>query len=551
MRRARRPRRRRPRAWRDAPTPTPRHTRRRRRSSRRRSPCVRGRPRRAVPRRPPRSRRMPRSMRAERTRRGRTCHRRTHSTSLAPRVAAQQGRTQVCQARNVRSARVLSAPQRQGRGSRHALPGVSNRCSAIRNHAETSAHLANGRLVLRQPKLTNPACAGEARSNCVPLIFRSRRTRRPRRRARPPRHQRAVRGTSRNHPRRARRPRRLRPGARPARARPSPSASRSSLASATPRRSSRRALVLAPTRELAAQIAAELAPLAGVRGRTRRPPSTAASATARSAGRCAAASTSLVACPGRLDDLIEQRAVDLDDGRDRRRRRGRPHGRHGLPARGAPAARRRRSADRQTLLFSATLDGAVDVLVARLPDATRSATRSRGRTADVHAAEHRFWARRPRRPRRAHRRRHRAPTARRSCSAAPVTVPTGSPSSSSRPASRAARDPRRPLPGPARSRARRVHRRARCRRSSPPTSPPAASTSTTSRASCTSTCRPTSKDYLHRSGRTAARRCDRPRRVARGQPSGAATRGGCSVRPASTVNWCTRRRMRSTCPGPC
>ena len=47
----------------------------------------------------------------------------------------------------------------------------------------------------------------------------------------------------------------------------------------------------------------------------------------------------LVACPGRLEDLIAQRVVDLSDGRHRRRRRGRPHGRHGLPARGQAPAR--------------------------------------------------------------------------------------------------------------------------------------------------------------------------------------------------------------------
>ena len=48
--------------------------------------------------------------------------------------------------------------------------------------------------------------------------------------------------------------------------------------------------------------------------------------------------------------------------RDHRPRRGRPHGRPGLPARGHPDPRRR-PAGGQRLLFSATLDGAVDRLV--------------------------------------------------------------------------------------------------------------------------------------------------------------------------------------------
>ena len=72
----------------------------------------------------------------------------------------------------------------------------------------------------------------------------------------------------------------------------------------------------------------------------------------------------LVACPGRLADLIERREVDLDeveivvvDEADRMADMG------FLPA--VSGAARPHAADRQTLLFSATLDGAVDQLVRR------------------------------------------------------------------------------------------------------------------------------------------------------------------------------------------
>ena len=73
----------------------------------------------------------------------------------------------------------------------------------------------------------------------------------------------------------------------------------------------------------------------------------------------------LVACPGRLTDLIERGEVDLDeveivvvDEADRMADMG------FLPAVQAPA-RHARPTTRQTLLFSATLDGAVDTLVRR------------------------------------------------------------------------------------------------------------------------------------------------------------------------------------------
>jgi superfamily II DNA/RNA helicase len=124
-----------------------------------------------------------------------------------------------------------------------------------------------------------------------------------------------------------------------------------------------RALVLAPTRELAAQIQTELAPLLALNGRR--------SATfyggvgmvpqlkALSRGIDVA-----IACPGRLGDLIQRGAIRLEDidivvvdEADRMADMG-----------FLPEVKRildKVKSDRQTLLFSATLDGAVDVLVKR------------------------------------------------------------------------------------------------------------------------------------------------------------------------------------------
>ena len=69
-------------------------------------------------------------------------------------------------------------------------------------------------------------------------------------------------------------------------------------------------------------------------------------------------------------------------------RRGRPHGRHGLHAPGRVGAAAPRG-DHQTLLFSATLDGAVDRLVSRyLTDPVLHEVASAHTT--VEAMEHRF-----------------------------------------------------------------------------------------------------------------------------------------------------------------
>jgi len=122
-----------------------------------------------------------------------------------------------------------------------------------------------------------------------------------------------------------------------------------------------RALILAPTRELAEQIKQELAPLArtvnryvfAIYGGVGYGPQK---------GALRKGVDVLVATPGRLEDLIEQRSVDLGDvdtvvvdEADRMADMG-----------FLPAVRRildQTSSKRQTLLFSATLDGDVAVLI--------------------------------------------------------------------------------------------------------------------------------------------------------------------------------------------
>ena len=124
-----------------------------------------------------------------------------------------------------------------------------------------------------------------------------------------------------------------------------------------------RGLVLVPTRELAAQVCGVLSPLA----RTRKLTVAAVYGGAGYGPQLRAlrdAVDILVACPGRLEDLIERREVSLAevsiavvDEADRMADMG-----------FLPAVRRildQTAADRQVLLFSATLDGEVDVLVRR------------------------------------------------------------------------------------------------------------------------------------------------------------------------------------------
>jgi superfamily II DNA/RNA helicase len=123
------------------------------------------------------------------------------------------------------------------------------------------------------------------------------------------------------------------------------------------------ALVLVPTRELAAQVAEVLVPLAGARGRS---VATFYGGTkiARDQRRLRHGVDIAIACPGRLADLVQRRDIRLDgvrtvviDEADRMADMG-----------FLPEVKRlldRTADDRQTLLFSATLDGDVDVLVRR------------------------------------------------------------------------------------------------------------------------------------------------------------------------------------------
>jgi len=133
------------------------------------------------------------------------------------------------------------------------------------------------------------------------------------------------------------------------------------LARSAPKRP--RGLVLAPTRELAGQIASELNPLLAVRSLRAYP----FYGGVGFAGQRRALQKGVdvaVACPGRLEDLMGSGDIDLSevdvvvvDEADRMADMG-----------FLPAVRRILDATpsgRQTLLFSATLDGDVDVLVRR------------------------------------------------------------------------------------------------------------------------------------------------------------------------------------------
>jgi superfamily II DNA/RNA helicase len=146
--------------------------------------------------------------------------------------------------------------------------------------------------------------------------------------------------------------------------------------------------VLAPTRELADQIRAELSPLAKVAFRY----VTAIYGGVGYGGQRAALRKGvdvLVATPGRLEDLIEQRSVDLGDvdivvvdEADRMADMG-----------FLPAVRRildGTSRNRQTLLFSATLDGDIAVLSRDYQNdpVRHDAGTVEPRTVD---ARHHFW----------------------------------------------------------------------------------------------------------------------------------------------------------------
>ena len=258
------------------------------------------------------------------------------------------------------------------------------------------------------------------------------------------------------------------------------------------------ALVLVPTRELAAQVADELSQLAAASPAARSSPSTAAPATSSSARPLNKGVDVVVACPGRLEDLVGSGAIELGDVRvavldeaDRMADMG-----------FLPAVKRLLDLapdDRQTLLFSATLDGEVDAVVKRyqrnpsrhdVVDAddagdvdhhfwTVQQDKRLALTASIVAAEGRsivfcrtrHGADRVAKQLEGRRHRRRSP-----CTAAARRPSATRPSPPSPPAG----------PPP----------------SSPPTSPPAASTSTD--VACVVHFDPPAdhKDYVHRSGRT-------------------------------------------------
>jgi ATP-dependent RNA helicase RhlE len=147
------------------------------------------------------------------------------------------------------------------------------------------------------------------------------------------------------------------------------------------------ALILAPTRELVVQIAEELYPIAHARALKTAPVYGGVGLTRQS--HIAAHAHILVATPGRLEDLIERRAFDLEaiqllvlDEADRMLDMGfRP---------AVDRIVRMCPSDRQTLFFSATLDGETGRVAKAY---TRNAVRLDQAPNPAHAAaivEHRF-----------------------------------------------------------------------------------------------------------------------------------------------------------------
>jgi superfamily II DNA/RNA helicase len=150
-----------------------------------------------------------------------------------------------------------------------------------------------------------------------------------------------------------------------------------------------RALVLVPTRELAAQVTDEIRPLASARGRT---VASFYGGVGYGLQRKALASAVDIAvgCPGRLEDLASTGSLILDeveivvvDEADRMADMG-----------FLPAVRRlldQAKPDRQTMLFSATLDGEIDVLVKRYQRDPAICEAAPGKGVEQGEVEHRFW----------------------------------------------------------------------------------------------------------------------------------------------------------------
>ena len=161
-----------------------------------------------------------------------------------------------------------------------------------------------------------------------------------------------------------------------------PIAERTDLAAARPS-----SLVLVPTRELAVQVAEELAAVGAARGL--QAAAVYGGMPVRSQAKAAAAAHVLVATPGRMFDLLERRLVSLDavatlvlDEADRMLDMGfKPQ---------VDRIVRRLPRERQTMLFSATLDGEVGELARAF---TRNPARVESELPESHRegeVEHRF-----------------------------------------------------------------------------------------------------------------------------------------------------------------
>jgi superfamily II DNA/RNA helicase len=145
-------------------------------------------------------------------------------------------------------------------------------------------------------------------------------------------------------------------------------------------------LVLVPTRELAAQVAKEISLLCG--GSDSRVSAVYGGAGYGPQVKAARASSIVVATPGRLEDLIKRRDLDLGavavaviDEADRMADMG------FMPA--VKRIMRAVTTNRQTLLFSATLDGDIDMLIREFQNSPkRHAVATAENAGEI---DHLFW----------------------------------------------------------------------------------------------------------------------------------------------------------------
>ena len=150
-----------------------------------------------------------------------------------------------------------------------------------------------------------------------------------------------------------------------------------------------RSLILAPTRELAEQITVALRPLARRMGKSILSIYGGVNMR-RQIDRLSKGVDIIVACPGRLNDLLEQKALTLEkvnrvviDEADRMADMG-----------FLPQVRKlldQTSEKRQTILFSATLDGEVAVLT-REYQVNPVRHEFGSDQPDIHSMEHKFWS---------------------------------------------------------------------------------------------------------------------------------------------------------------